>query len=368
MRVGYEETGLELDQAGTARSIVRLRHELERRPGIELVRLAHPGRPRAGRRGRAARGLARELGYLPVALPREAARLELDLLHCPVGLAPVRSAVPLAVTLHDVMALDHPEWFTRGNVLQQRLVLGPALRRASAILTPSEHSRDRAVARLGLDPQRVHVTPWGVDERFSPGPRPTDLLERLGVRGRYLLTVGMLQPRKNLEAALAAFERLRGRHDVELVVAGSRGWRDETLVERLHSSPEGECVHLTGHVSDDELVGLYRGAECFLFPSRYEGFGFPPLEAMACGVPTVSSDRASLPEVVGDAGVLVDPDDPAAMAEAVEALLSSRALRDETVARGRERAGKFTWARCAEQTVDAYSLALARSRARTPAQ
>jgi len=360
LRIGFEQTGLELDTTGTARSIRRLGRELEAEATVELVPLAQAGRPRAGTRGRIARGLRRELSYLPFELPRRARSMRLDLLHCPVGLAPVRSRVPVAITVHDVMALEHPEWFTAANRLQQRMVLGPAARRAAVVLTPSQFSRQRAIEWLGLRPERVRVTPWGVDEVFSAGPRDDESLARLGLGGRYLLTVGALRPRKNLEGALATFEALADHEDLELVVAGGRGWDDAELLARLHRSPAAGRIRLTGRVSDDELAALYRGAECFLFPSRYEGFGLPPLEAMACGAPVVSSDRTSMPEVLGDAAVLVSPDDTAGWAAAVESLLTSPERRAELVERGRRRAAAFTWERCARATLEAYRFALGR--------
>jgi glycosyltransferase involved in cell wall biosynthesis len=357
VRIGFELTGLELDATGTARSIERLRPELEASGAVELVGLAQGGRPRAGRAGRLTRGLRRELVYFPFELPRRARRRGLDLLHCPVGLAPVRSTVPVAVTVHDVMALERPDWFTAANRVQQRLVLGPAARRAAVVMTPSAFSRERAIECLRLERDRVVVTPWGVDERFAPGHAAPATLASLEIERPYLLTVGSLQPRKNLEAALAAFERLPG-DEHELVVVGGRGWGDADLLERIRRSPASERVRLTGRVSDETLVELYRGAECFVFPSRYEGFGLPPLEAMACGTPVVSSERSSMPEVLGDAALLVDPDDVEALAAALEEVLASEERRAELGERGRRRAAGFTWRRTAAQTLAAYRLAL----------
>jgi len=357
MRVGLELTGLELDASGSARAITALRFELERRPEIELTELRQPGG--AAGRGRIGRGLRRELLYLPVRLPRRARRLGLDVLHCPVPLAPLRSRVPLVVTAHDAIAWDRPEWLTRVNAVHGRAVVGPALRRAAAVLTPSEHARSRLVARAGLDPDRVYVAPWGISPRFSPGPRPDALLQGLGVPGPYLLTVGTLQPRKNIEALVQAFERLaEGGAPHHLVVVGARGWLDDALVGLLRSSALAERIHVTGRVSDDDLVRLYRGTECFAFPSRYEGFGFPPLEAMACGAPVVSSDRTSLPEAVGDAALTVDPDDADALERAIGEVLGSPARRAELAARGPQRAAGFTWSRCAERCAAAYRRAI----------
>ena len=143
------------------------------------------------------------------------------------------------------------------------------------------------------------------------------------------------------------------------MVAGGGGWGDDELLARVRASPAADRVRLTGRVSDEELCELYRGAECFLYPSRYEGFGLPPLEAMTCGAPVVSSDRTSMPEVLGDAAVAVDPDDPDALADAVGALLHSEPRRAELRERGARRAAEFTWERCARLTVEAYRAALA---------
>jgi glycosyltransferase involved in cell wall biosynthesis len=355
LRVGYELTGLELDATGAARAIRALREALSARADVELVPLAQrPGRLRS----RIARGIAREGLYLPFVLPRAASREGVDLLHCPVGVAPPRTRVPLVVSVNDAMALEHPEWFTRANVLQQRLLLGPALRRAAQVLVPSAHAAGQVERGFRVSRERIAVARYGIDERFSPGPLPSDLRARLGLEVPWILTVGTLQPRKNVEAVLLAFERLvAGGAPHRLVIAGARGWGDEALARRIRESPAAHAVVLPGRVSDDDLVGLYRGADCFVFPSRGEGFGFPPLEAMACGTPVVCSDRTSLPEVAGDAALLVDPDDDAAIAQALERALDPSTAADLTE-RGLRQAAGFTWERCAELTVAAYRRAL----------
>jgi alpha-1,3-rhamnosyl/mannosyltransferase len=254
----------------------------------------------------------------------------------------------VVVTVNDAIPWDHPEWLTRAHALQARLTLAPALRRAAAVLVPSAHTRARLLARVrGLPEERIAVTPYGVDPRFTPGPGPD--------RGPYLLAVGTLQPRKNLEAALAAFERLvAAGAEHRLVVAGARGWRDAELLARLERSPATGRIDLLGRVDDDELLGLYRGAGCLLYPSLAEGFGFPPLEAMACGTPVVAARAGSVPEVVGSAAPLVDPADHAGLAAAAAELLADPAPWRE---RGLARAGELTWARCAELTVDVYRRA-----------
>jgi glycosyltransferase involved in cell wall biosynthesis len=354
VRVAYDETGLELDATGSARAARGLRAALEARGDLEVVAVAQP----RGRGGRIGRGLARELSWYPVRLPRRAQSLGADVLHCPMPLAPPRRVrTPTIVTANDAIPWDHPEWLTRAHALHARLVLAPALRHAAAVLVPSEHTRTRLLARVrGLAPERVAVVPYGIDASFTPGPGPEGAAP-------YLLAVGTLQPRKNLETTLRAFERLAADGmPHRLVVAGARGWRDAELLARVRRSPAAGRIELTGRIPDSELVALYRGAACLLYPSRAEGFGFPPLEAMACGTPVVCSTAGSLPEVTGAAALLVDPDDYTGLAAA-----AARAIDDPGPLRaaGLERSAQFSWERCAELTVAAYAAAARTRRART---
>ena len=350
LRVGLELTVLELDRGGIARSARRLADELAAREDVELVTFAQRGRVR----GRIARGLARELVWLPLVLPRRARRARLDVLHCPSPLVPAApTAMPLVVTVHDVLAWAHPEWMSRENVLQHRLVLQRVLQRAAMVLTSSQFTRGELQERFGLTDERVAVAPLGVDPSFSPGPGGVP-----GIDGPYLLAVGTLQPRKDLETALTAFERCADAGVPHaLVVAGARGWRDEATLARLRASSHAGRIHLLGHVDDAALVRALRGADALLFPSRHEGFGLPPLEAMACGTPVVAARATAVPEVVGDAAVLVEPGDADAFADAVLGLLGDAARRTALRERGLRRAAAFTWGRCAELTVAAYRRA-----------
>ena len=263
------------------------------------------------------------------ALPAIAARRRAALLFNPANLAPL-AFVRNVVVIHDAAALREPGWYSRLYVAWQRAVLPAVARRAVHLVTVSQFSRDELVETLGADPARITVIPGGVDERFSASTAPAR-------RDRpYVLTVASRTARKNLAALSVTAERL-ARDGTDLVVAG--GDRPQFQAE----SASG--LTWLGHVPDDELPGLYAGALAFVLPSLYEGFGLTALEAMACGTPVVVSDRGALPEVVGEAGLYVDPTDPVAIADAVE-----RAIGDADLgAAGRDRAARFSWERTARE-------------------
>jgi glycosyltransferase involved in cell wall biosynthesis len=257
-------------------------------------------------------------------LPALAARRRAALLLGPANLAPL--AFPRnVVVVHDAAALREPGWYSRLYVTWQRAVLPALARRALHVVTVSQFSRRELVELLGADPARVSVIPGGVDDRFAPGVAPA-------ARPRpYVLTVASRTARKNLGALAETARRLRA-DGVDLLVAGG---------DRPQFRDRDPAAGLTflGHVDDAELPGLYAGAEAFVLPSHYEGFGLTVLEAMACGTPVVVADRTALPELVGDAGILVDPDDPAAIADGVQRALGDRALG----AAGAARATGYSW-------------------------
>jgi len=275
----------------------------------------------------------------PRALQRRLAGL--DVVHYPLTTPVPPLDVPSVVTLHDVQHLDLPRLFGRGERLFRRIFYDRASRHAGLVLVPSEFVRGRAVARLGLDPARVRVCAHGVDhDTFRPADEP---------RERFLLYPAKTWPHKNHERLLAAFALLRaGEPDLRLVLTGGG-------TEKL-AGPAG--VEARGLVPGAELVELYRRAECLVFPSLYEGFGAPVLEAMACGTPVAAARAGSLPEVCGDAAALFDPRDPEAIAAGVrEALSRAKELR----AAGIERAAAFTWEASARSHAEAYRAASTRS-------
>jgi alpha-1,3-rhamnosyl/mannosyltransferase len=356
LRIGFDASAMLLNSAGEARYAESLMAALERRADLDLVVLA-PGHRRAtgGIRRVALQAAVQGIWY-PAVVPWRVRRSGVQVLHHPRHLVPpeIGLRVPAVTTVHDVIALRAPQYFSRVILANYRLLTPGAVRRSQRVLTGSHYSKGEIVELLDVPPERVVVTPYGVDPRFRPQPPDPELLAaRYGIDRPYVLCVGTLEPRKNLLGAVSAFARVAaGRDDHLLVITGGRGWGPDGLeqeIERIRVP-----VLRLGRVPDEDLVALLGGASCFLYPSFAEGFGFPPLEAMACGAPVVASDGGSLPEVVGDGGILVDPHDTEAIAAAVTSLLDSPERRAELGARALARASLYTWARCASETADVY--------------
>jgi glycosyltransferase involved in cell wall biosynthesis len=318
VRVGVDTSPLVQTRAGTARVVRGLLGALRERPGIELELLAFGGDGRIS-------SVTRDAIWYPLGLRRRARAL--DVLHCTTFRGPVGSSVPTVVTVHDLAILRAPEAFPRWHRLYGRVGLERVLRAADAIIAVSEFSRREVNAFADVPAERIRVVPNGVDALFTPaGPRAD---------GDYVLAVATLEPRKNLARAVEAATAA----GVELRVVGARGWGGV------------DVPGWVGEVPDAELAALYRGARCVVYPSLYEGFGLPVLEAMACGTPVVTSRETAMEEVAGPAAVLVDPLDSSAIAAGIHEA-SSR--RDELVAAGLARAGAFTWDRTADAVVEIW--------------
>ena len=332
MKVGIDVTPLALTKAGVARHIAGLLSGLEQEPDVELRRYSFGGRSRA-------LVPARDVGWYLAALPARARRERVDVLHCPSQRAPVRSPVPLVVTVHDLAVLRHPETFNAWTRTYSRVLLPRVVRAAARVIAVSEFTRRELLELLHVPDDKVRVIPNAVGPPFGPDGKAAE--------GDYVLAVGTLEPRKNLGRLVGAFERA-GLNGTRLLVTGGRGWGK---VE-----PAGKDVQWLGFVPDEELARLYRGARCVAYVSAYEGFGLPVLEAMACGAPVVAASTGAAPEVGGDAAVLVDPlDDDAIAAGLVEAIDRADELRE----RGLARARAFDWKRIADATVEVYREAAA---------
>jgi len=291
-------------------------------------------------------------------------RHRIDLYHEP-NYIPLSYDAPVVITIHDLSWIRFPNAHPPDRVAWLERSLPRAIDRAQAILVDSDFIRHEVLTTFGVDTQRVHTAHLGVSPDFQP--RSADATEpwltRFGLKhGSYILTVGTLEPRKNLRHMLAAFALLpaRLRERFPLVIAGARGWRSSSLVTHLRRISTRD-VRFLGHVDRESLLRLYSGATLFAFPSLYEGFGLPPLEAMASGTPVLVSDRASLPEVVGNAGATMNPDDPEQTTAMLEAILDDDSRRAAMARSGVERAARFTWDACAAVTLSVYRTALERA-------
>jgi glycosyltransferase involved in cell wall biosynthesis len=280
-----------------------------------------------------------------------------DLFHGTLNVVPLLSPVPTVVTVHDLAFIRFPQTFRSYNRTYLDFATRTSVKRAAAILAVSEHTRREVIGLLGVDPARVVVTPNAVREHFRP-PDPAALQRfrmHKNLPERFILYVGTVEPRKNLISLLEAYARLPTELQVPLLIGGGKGWLYQPLFERLAQLGLGERVQTVGYLDEAELPLWYAAATLFAFPSIYEGFGMPPLEAMACGTPVLTSNGASLPEVVGDAGLMVPPLDIDAMAAALIRLLRDAALRTELRTRGLQRVRQFSWRASAERTHAVYT-------------
>lgn len=292
-------------------------------------------------------------------LPRAVRREGFDLFHGLGSLSPAPRSCPLVLTVHDLIYRHFPESLPLGPRLFMRCVHGPLARRADRVIAVSHHVAREVVTYLRVKEERLRVVLEGAGNDLSPVTdegRIGATLARYGVRRPYLVSVCRAYAHKNLAGLLRALARLRsgGHRDVQLVLVGDR-YRTGHELDRLAAELGlGGSAVFTGYVGNDELSDLYSGAAVFAFPSLAEGFGLPVLEAMACGAPVVSSDATSLPEVVGQAGVLADARDPDAFAGALARVLDDDALRAELRAKGLARVKEFTWEKCAQDTLAVY--------------
>lgn len=382
IRVAFNASPLLTSATGIANYIRYLGHALAATGEVDShsfyrYRWRHeePTQPEAVADGNAGRGLLEQLRpWVPMrGTARRAARHlgfdqglrkhRIELYH-EQNYVPLSYDVPVVVTVHDLSWMHYPDAHPVDRVQWLERGVPEAMERAAAILVDSEFVRREVLTTFGVDTERVHTALLGVPEDFVPRSRSATAasLGPLGLtHGSYILTVGTIEPRKNLRHMLEAYallpEALRERFP--LAIAGARGWQSRDMVARLRRVTD-EQVRFLGHVERSVLRDLYAGAALFAFPSLYEGFGLPPLEAMASGVPVVVSDRASLPEVVADAGVQVDPIDVEHIAGAVQALLEDEPRRRDLALRGLERARRFTWESCAEKTLRVYRGVLGR--------
>jgi glycosyltransferase involved in cell wall biosynthesis len=302
---------------------------------------------------------ARRALWEQTVLPALAVRRRLDVLHGPVNVVPLGAPCPLVVTIHDLAYLRRPEVVPARRRRYFETMTRLSVRRSRCVLAVSESTKRDVVELLGVAADRVVVTPLAADERFRPLP-PGEIArfrQERGLDKPYILYVGTVEPRKNLATLLLAFDRLAPDVPHDLEIGGPDGWLTEGFYKTLSGLRHRERVRRHDFVPAEDLPAWYGAADLFAFPSLYEGFGLPVLEAMACGTPVVTANVSSLPEVVGDAALTVAPEDEEALAEAIRRVLTEPELADGLRQRGLARAATFSWERTAAQTVAAYRQA-----------
>lgn len=283
-----------------------------------------------------------------------------ELIHYPANFGAFSGAARTVVTMHDLSFYVNPKWFRAERAMYYRAGARRSAKQASMVIADSESTAADIRRYLAVPDSRLSTVPLGIDARFCPAEeRAIDAVRsRYGLPETFALYMGTIEPRKNIGRLIEAFDRVAGEWPGDLVIAGRRGWKTQGIDAVIGKSEFKARIHFPGFIEDEDQPAIYSGAHAFVWPSLYEGFGLPPLEAMACGTPVMTSSGSSLPEAVGDGAVLVDPTDLDAIAEGLRKILMDETLRATLRDAGRERAAGFTWRRTAEGVVAAYGRAM----------
>ncbi len=293
-----------------------------------------------------------------VTVPRLAKKNRVDLLHQPAFSAPILYPGKKIVTIHDVISLFYTnipfysrQYYSKWMPFSYRF--------ADHYITISQHSKKDIVQKLDIHPDRITVINLAADSTYRLKPSRADIdkvLKKYLITKPYLLNVGTINPRKNLEFLVRVFADAKKKHKLphKLVIAGKKGWHYDRIFQLVASRGLTNDIIFTGYADDHDKLALYHGADLFLFPSLYEGFGLPPLEAMTCQTPVISSNTSSLPEVMGDGGIMLDPNHESGWVSAIGAVLSNKSLAQELTVKGSAQTARFSWDRCAKETLAVY--------------
>ena len=290
----------------------------------------------------------------------------LDLLHSTDFIPPLHSSIPSVITVHDLAFLRWPHFLTESHAAYYSQV-DSAVRHARHIIVPSESTKNDVVGQLGASPKKISVIYEAAAPHYCPLSQErcrAAMQRKYGIPENYIFFVSTIEPRKNIGGLLEAFHHLRKYYNIEdtgLVLAGKPGWLYEEVYWKVEQLDLGQSTFFVGRVPDEDLHQLFVGACCHVHPAFYEGFGLSPLEAMACGTPTIVSNTSSMPEVVGDAGLIVDPSNWEEIAVAMHRLLTEEELHQELSQKGLQRASVFSWSRAASETLDVYRMVCGRT-------
>ena len=360
MRIGFDVSSLCSSRTGVGTYAFNLLEQLNHENGDQILPLAHC-RLVSGKLDAYDRQTPRlnKTLWMQALLPWEMVRLRLDVCHFTNSVGPSWTPCPSIVTIHDATPWLIPECYDRGRLLTMRAIVPIAARRAAAIIAGSYSAKRDITRALGVPETKVHVIYPAPAPTFRPlpaGPALDAVRRRERLPDRFVLHVGTLEPRKNLVRLVEAFGQLRrhgfGSHG--LVLAGMRGWRDAAVFAAIERLGLGDAVRVLGYVPEKTLVSLYNLADALAFPSLYEGFGFPLLEAMACGTPVVTSPNGALREIAGDAARFVEPTEVESIAVGLREVLADPAKREELGSKGLAHVTRFSWSSTAEETRRLY--------------
>jgi len=289
-------------------------------------------------------------------------KYKLELVHEPSPILPIISGTHFIATVHDIIPLLFPKIVSTRLKIYFQLFFKYQVKRASHLIAVSNYTKNDIIKFLKIPKHKISVVYNGVDKQYkllNKSLCKKFLQKKYKIPKNFLLYVGTLDPRKNVRLILLAFEKLK-RHFplLKLVIVGKNDWKNYEIVKIIKQLGIQDKVIFTGFVPDEELPSFYNSAAVFVFPSLYEGFGLPPLEAMACGCPVITSNTSSLPEVVGDAGIMVNPHDIKGLANAIEKVLTNKKLRQQMIKNGLKQAKKFSWEKCAKETLKVYEKVL----------
>ena len=366
MKVGIEVSAINVNQAGTGIYVSQLLSALKtlEQPGDFSIQTFSSGLKRFMGKPKTVRTrlgtLYHDIFWNQVLLPLSVARSDVDLLHLPANIGPVVCPCPTTVTIHDVSLFRYPEYFTPWHRKTSQFLVPRNAHHAKIIITNSEYSKSEIVNVLGVSPDKVKVTYLGASETFKPAePIVIEQTRRKFGLDQFIVVVCTLEPRKNVQRLVQAYSLLKARGITHtLVHIGAKGWYYDDVLAEVERLGITDSVRFLGYVSLEDLNALYSAASVAVYPSLYEGFGLPVLEAMQCGCPVITSNAASLPEVVGDQGIMVDPYDVDTLADTIYAVLTNDDQAAAMRQNGFERAKQFSWKACAQQTIQAYQKAL----------
>ncbi len=293
--------------------------------------------------------------------PLELAGFKADILHCPDFLIPPALNRNIILTIHDLAFIRHPdfnfEWFIKKYTREVR----QNIRKAKMVIADSLSTKNDIIKFFNTDPEKVEVIYLAADRIFrklSENEIDTGILRKYKINKKYILSVGTIEPRKNFDALIRAFNRIKQESagaGYKLVITGRTGWKSEATYAERESSPFKEDILFTGRVPDEDLVQLYNQAELFVYPSLFEGFGLPPLEAMSCGIPVIALDTSSLKEVIGDGGILVEAGNEQALENEILNVIKNNTLKEMLKEKSLVQAGKFSWEDTAQKTIELYN-------------